>query len=71
MELVYKKSYKTCEPYQVERELDKIMKEQAEKHGWRFVRRTPMGVVVHPSRDEMITYRYKQGEIIEEKFVWM
>lgn len=49
----------------------KIAEDQAEKHGSPFVRRKPMSVEVHTSRDEMLMYRYSRGEIIEEKFVWM
>lgn len=68
---VYSKTHKVCDPLNAVDELSKIAAEQREKHGSRFVRRKPMAVEVHPSRDEMMLYRYRLGEIIEEKFVWM
>lgn len=68
---MYTKTYKICNPLNAVNELNKIAEEQREKHGSRFVRRKPMAVAVHPSRDEMLLYSYRLGEIIEEKFVWM
>lgn len=68
---IYSKTHKVCDPLDAVDELSKIAAEQREKHGSRFVRRKPMAVEVHPSRDEMMLYRYRRGEITEEKFVWM
>lgn len=68
---VYTKTYKVCDPLNAVDELSKIAAEQRERHGSRYIRRKPMAVEVHPSRDEMLMYRYRLGEITEEKFEWV